>query len=391
MIAMACNWAFAMPFEPAAVWHQAVDTLAWMSLMPDDPVLRLAIYSALALVALTLLVMVQVLVLSELAGRRERRRRAFVNIWRPQLAMWSLSEPGSVAVGGTPRSKQEQLWFLLLWSRVQRQLRGSARERLNTMFDALGMTDWVLAMLRTRAVHRQLVALNCLRYLADVRHWSAVSPLLEVRNPVVGMAAAQALVAMDPARAMQRLIPLVGERRDWAMPRLRALCQQAGRDAVGTPLLAELESASTWSLRVVALIDWAPPSRAAPWARRCLTWSSVEEDREAIDATRCAALRCLGELRDPRDRMLLASQLDSPSPEVRLAAVQALRRQAGTEDITLLEARLADSSWWVRQAAADCLVALPGIEPERLTELLERVEDRYGRDALRRAMAEGVR
>ena len=49
---------------------------------------------------------------------------------------------------------------------------------------------------------------------------------------------------------------------------------------------------------------------------------------------------------------------------------------------------LGDPSWWVRQAAADSLATLPNATPERLQGLLERVEDRYGQDALRRAIAE---
>ncbi|WP_312941697.1 HEAT repeat domain-containing protein [Stutzerimonas balearica] len=49
---------------------------------------------------------------------------------------------------------------------------------------------------------------------------------------------------------------------------------------------------------------------------------------------------------------------------------------------------LADSNWAVRQAAADALAHLPGATPERLQQLLQEVDDRYGQDALRRAMVE---
>ena len=49
---------------------------------------------------------------------------------------------------------------------------------------------------------------------------------------------------------------------------------------------------------------------------------------------------------------------------------------------------LGDPSWWVRQAAADSLATLPGATAERLQTLFRQVHDRYGQDALRRAMAE---
>jgi len=73
---------------------------------------------------------------------------------------------------------------------------------------------------------------------------------------------------------------------------------------------------------------------------------------------------------------------------VRQAALQALHKQARREDSELFLPLLADSSWWVRQAAADSLATLPGASTEALQQLLEQVHDRYGRDALRRAMAE---
>lgn len=73
---------------------------------------------------------------------------------------------------------------------------------------------------------------------------------------------------------------------------------------------------------------------------------------------------------------------------MRLAALLALHKQARREDSELFLPLLADRSWWVRQAAADSLATLPGASPDALQQLLEQVHDRYGRDALRRAIAE---
>ncbi|WP_312572736.1 HEAT repeat domain-containing protein, partial [Stutzerimonas balearica] len=74
--------------------------------------------------------------------------------------------------------------------------------------------------------------------------------------------------------------------------------------------------------------------------------------------------------------------------DVRLAALEALQRQARRDDSPLFVPLLADSNWAVRQAAADALAHLPGATPERLQQLLQEVDDRYGQDALRRAMVE---
>ncbi|WP_299311916.1 HEAT repeat domain-containing protein, partial [uncultured Halomonas sp.] len=316
--------------------------------------------------------------------RRERRRAAFVAEWRPRLVSWTLADEASAPA--PPRRDRETLWFLLLWARLQRQLRGAARERLNALFLSLDMSGRVLAMLDSRRAHRRLVALTCLGHLGSDRFWSDVSPLLEARNPLVALAAAQALVAMDARRAMERLMPLVARRRDLALPRLQALCRQAGPAAVTPPLLEALTvGAPGHRDRLAALLGCADPSRVAPWARRCLT-----ESNGAGETLRCAALASLGELGDPRDHALIGDCLASDASRERFAALKALRRQARREDEALLLPHLADRDWWVRQAAADALVGLPGITRERLEALLEGCDDRYGRDALRRAMAEGA-
>ncbi|MGJ7457082.1 HEAT repeat domain-containing protein [Halomonas sp. RA08-2] len=373
---------------PSDLWLYGVPWPEWLqgaASLPEDPVLRLAVYSAMALGGLTLLVMAQVLVVSELAARRERRQKAFVAEWRPRLVGWTLAEEAPATT--PPRREREVLWFLLLWARLHRQLRGVARERLNALFFSLDMTGVVLSMLDSRRAHRRLVALACLGHLGSDRFWSDVTPLLEARNPLVALASAQALVAMDPRRAMDRLVPLIARRRDLAMPRLQALCRQAGPAAVTPPLLEGLATAATPHRdRLAALLGGAEPARVAPWARRCLA------ERDTVsEALCCAALACLGELGDPRDHALLSACLVSDSPRVRFAALRALRRQARREDEALLLPHLGDRDWWVRQAAADSLVGLPGIPRERLEALCEACEDRYGRDALRRAMAEGAR
>ncbi|WP_197053262.1 HEAT repeat domain-containing protein [Litchfieldella xinjiangensis] len=356
--------------------------------LPEDAILRAALYSAIGLVILTLAIMGQILILSELAARRERRRRAFQAFWRPRLAMASLGEgEPDAASHATLGSRQARLWFLLLWLKTQRQLKGSARERLNVLLGDLGLVDSLLRLLEGAAVHHTLVALSCLRYLADPGHWAAVVPLLASRNTVVSMAAVQTLVSLDASRAMWLIMPQVAQRTDWALPRLVAVCRQAGREVVTGPLLESLEAGDDQERRrLVELLAWAEPSKAAPWARRIL---DVDGEEVMEPGRQEAALRCLGELGDPRDRPRLCEALAHALPQVRHAAVLAFGKQSLAEDDEILAPLLADQSWWVRQAAADTLVALPGMSSDRLDTLLDSIEDRYGQDALRRARIEG--
>lgn len=360
-------------------WLCELPVRTWLAIWPDDGTLQLALKCALGLGVLTLLVMIQVMLLGEIARRRAARRQLFNDQWRPFFALCSLGDGLPQPMPALPRGRQ--LWFLLQWNRTQLQLRGAARERMNRALVALHMDPHALALLNGR-VRGKLIGLTCLRHLADLAHWGAVQPLLMNRNVVVSLAAAQTLIAMDATRAMQLILPAAVTRPDWALPRLASLCQQAGEQAVTMPLLIALAgSEDPRRERLIPLLVHGDPRHAAPWARARLEEGAAPEQLQV-------ALRCLCELADPRDRARLLRTVKHDNADVRLAALQALHKQARNDDIDLFLPLLGDSSWWVRQAAADSLATLPGVTPERLQALLTKVQDRYGQDALRRAIAE---
>ncbi len=360
-------------------WLCEAPANAWAQLWPEDRMLQLALYCALGLGTLTVLVLLQVLLLGEVSRRRTVRRQQFNEQWRPFFALCSLSD--ELPPSHAPLPRRRQLWFLLQWNRTQLQLRGAARERMNRALIALGMDRQALNLLRGR-VRSKLIGLTCLRHLAEPTHWDAVQSLLLSRNSIVALSAAQTLVAMDASKAMELILPAAVNRPDWALPRLISLCQQAGEQAVTTPLLIVLSSSEDPRReRLVPLLVQGDPRHAAPWARARLDEGAPAEYLQV-------ALRCLCELGDPRDRHRLLRALQHEQDTVRLAALQALHKQARREDSELFLPLLSDSSWWVRQAAADSLAAMPGATLEGLQHMLEQVRDRYGRDALRRAIAE---
>lgn len=377
-----------MPSELYALVELVAAALRQLTVLPSDPALRLAVYSALGLAGITLVVMLNVLILADLASRRERRRQAFTQCWRPVLAAWSIED--SAELPSLKQRREERLWFLLMWANLQRQLRGSTKQRLNKLFDQLSMDSYVVALLESRSVHRRLLALACFSHLAEERYWAAVAPLVASSNSIESLAAAQALVAMNPARGMRLLVPFYMQRKDWARLRFSALCQQAGREATGPAVLSALKQES--HPRIAALMAWVEPAKAAEWARKSLRRvpTTSELDVEQRDAV-CAALHCLGELHDRQDRELIHAALNHPLADVRVAALHALKRQSSAEDDAYFTLALSDPNWWVRQAAADALVTLPGIDEVRLNALLDGLQDRYGRDALRRAIAEEKR
>jgi hypothetical protein len=355
----------------------------WLANALADPVLRWAVYATAALAAVTVGTMLQVLVLAELNNRRLARRRAFDADWRPRLAEATLFDRAPPP-WPAPRA-QERLWFLLLWGRTQRQLRGPSHARLNRLLLDYGLDGYALELLRRRGIHLRLLALAVLRELADAAHWGVVARFLRHDNPFLALAAAEVLVTIDAPRAMREVLPVVVARRDWTPQRVAALLQLAGRAAVSPPLLDALHAAPAAECRRIApLTQWADPAVLAGWARGVL--DRLPESPEP--AVRQAALQVVGSLRDDSDRARLAQAIADADPGVRLAALKALGKQAALNDLDSLLALLHDPDWAVRQEAADAIAAQPGFDRAAVERIAETVTDRYGRDALRRAIAE---
>lgn len=353
---------------------------AWFAIALEDPVLRWAVYVVAALAAVTLLTMVQVLVLSELGARQLARRRHFEESWRPRLAEATSHDQSPPP--WAPPEPSERLWFLLLWCRTQRQLRGEAHARLNRLLVDFGLHRVALQFLDRRDIQRRLVALAVLRQVGGPESWDEVARFLPHRNPFLALAAAEVLVTLDPHRAMQDVLAVAAGRRDWTPQRVAALCRLAGRTAVSVPLLTALRAASPdREHRLATLAQWADPARLAGWARDVLAGPHDPRVRQA-------ALQVLGELRDAADRPLLLATIADPDADVRLAALKALRKQAELAQLDTLCTLLPDPSWAVRQEAADTIAAQAGFDRIALEQLIETVDDRYGQDALRRAIAE---
>lgn len=368
-----------------------------------DPILRDALYTALAVAGLSLLLMAHVLLISQLGARRERRRDRFQARWRPLVVAESLGMESGAGTLPTLAKRDERDWLLRLWNQVQFHLRGPAHARLNAMLCTLGLDRHALALLSRRDMRDRLTALASLRHLGDSAYWAAIRPLIEAHGAVISFAAAEALIAIDPVRAMRQVVPLALRRRDWSRNRIDLACRHAGREAVTQPLVDMLrEPLPPWArARLLELLRHAEPRTLAPWARGILDRPLPQEAPARTGPTadadarpgleRIAALRVLAALHDPADRGRVLAALRDPLGAARLAAIDALRAQMTPPDADVLLLMLSDRNWAVRQAAADALAAMPGLAPAALAAMGDAIHDRYGREALQRAISERSR
>jgi hypothetical protein len=364
----------------------------WFASM--TPVMQVAAVVACVLGLASALVAVQVLLLAQTGSRRAARRARMESTWRPWVVAAGLEANDARGNAGglphPPRSRQEFAWFLQLWNQLQSHLRGTAHARLTGLLVELGFDRRALGLLSAGDLREQLIALATLRHLADPRHWTQLEALLHARSAIVSLAAAEAMVAIDATRAIATIVPLALQRRDWSLNRLDFACRQAGADAV-TPVLVQLLAvpAPPWArARLLELLRHGDALALAGWARGSLDAREGGDAGASDDLERIAALHVLGRLRSGEDRPRISRALDAAPTAVRLAALRALCQQAMPGDADQLATLLADRDWAVRQAAADGLVSLPGLPPGMLGSMLDRIEDRYGREALARALAE---
>lgn len=341
----------------------------------SDPLLAAAYYSALAVLGAALLLVVTVL------GLRWRTRVSEASTHRVQ-AHWRLrfaaAAVGDGAAAGRPRRREVRA-VLELWNQTAANLKGTSRERLAAYGRRCGFDEAAGALIRRRALADRLLGLATLGQLADRSRFDDVRALAADPSPAVSLTAARALIRIDPAEGLAALLPQILAREDWPVSRLAEALREGAREAV-TDLIAQLlERAPEHDLRrLLALARVALPQRIAPRVRAILART---EDPETL----IAALKLVA---DPRDAALVRPRMAHPDWQVRVAAVRALGRIATPEDLPRLVATLSDSSWWVRQRAADAIVSLPYLNAAQLADLRARSPDRYAADALARAMAE---
>lgn len=341
----------------------------------SDPLLAAAYYSALAALGASLLLVAAVLALrwrTRAAAAATSRIQAH---WRVRFAAVAV---GDGAAPSRPHRREARA-VLELWNQTAANLKGTSRERLAAFGVRCGFAEAAGALVRRRGVADRLLGLATLGQLADRSRFEDVKALAADPSAAVSLAAARALIRIDPAESLAALLPQILDREDWPVSRLAEALREGAPEAVAGLIALALERAPARDLRrLLALARIAPPQRIAPQVRAIL---GATRDPETL----IAALKLVA---DPRDAALVRPQLEHPQWQVRVAAVRALGRIASEDDLLPLAAALADPSWWVRQRAADAIVSLPYLDAAQLADLHARAPDRFAADALARAMAE---
>lgn len=351
-------------------------------------ILRVALWVGTASLAFALLLSPVVFILRARLLMRERRRRKFLSVWQPIL-MNSIEVP-SVDV---PRLARRDLSnFLLLWNHLHESLLDESKDHLNQIAYALSIDRIALKMLRRRNLRGRLLATVTLGQLRERGAWDELSRITQNGDAISSVAAARALVLIDPEKAIPQLISLLTSRSDWTVARVASVLQTAGADIISDPIAS---AAIAFSLAdTTKRADQPEPINHAA---RLVRYLQLTHSNSALTAARTIA----GSSRDPEvlaaslqllnsaeDLEIIRSCLKHEAWPVRVQAAGALGRVGEPEDERRLIALLSDKQWWVRYRAAQALSRLPSMHGPRLKSIRVKQPDPFARDMLAHVIAE---
>lgn len=330
---------------------------------------------------LTLMFIARIAVLRMALRRNERRKQAFLSVWRALLTESALA---TIDPSRLPAiSAQDVVFFLSYWNHLQNSLRGDTRERLNYLARTAGIDHAVRRMLKDGDNAERLLAIVSLVHLGDKTDTVVLKDLLVSEQPIACLHAARALLHIDPG-ALGELMPIIVERNDLPTAAVANILNEAGPDAI-SPLLADMlrnaflqGAAAQYMVRLIALTAAAHPSVVYPSLCGIMDKTG---DIEVLAA-------CLKSVRTPAELPRIRQLIRHPDWRVRVHAVSALGDMGEKSDLELLKNLLSDSQWWVRYRAAQAISRLPFVTVDDLNEMRAHLDDNFAVDMLGQVVSE---
>lgn len=342
--------------------------------------IAVAWWLAAGVIGLVLLLIVYVFILRLRMIRRARRHQAFMQRWRPLFAR-ALANP---ALWMPPPARADRFSFLLLWNELlqvhadDEKAKGRVRELLRTT----EMDTIATRMLLHGNLRKKLMAAITLGHLGAEGAWESLERYASSRHSFLALVSAQALMLIDPARAIRMFVHWVGSRDDWPAANVAAIFQDAGPRVVSQPIATAIQRVrGREAERLIPYLETCDPDTALLIVRECL--ASPSDDRVIAPC-----LHIIGRFRSIADRDLVLKYLHHPRWHIRARAARALGQLAVTGDEEKLLDLLSDPQWWVRYRAAQALAHLPTVTTSELIRLRGEQTDRYGRDVLDQVIAE---
>jgi hypothetical protein len=342
-------------------------------------VIRIVYGIAAASVLASLLLVIQIVLMRRWTRMDEERRRKFHEQWEPIL-----HKPSSV-IPPLPRIKKRDVEdFIILWNGIDEAAaedsgdQMSVRWYLDEVARRAGMVPIALRLARRGNTASRLIAVTMLGLLKEESATQVVETLSGSTLPVLSIAAAHALVQIDPLTARD-FLTLRLKRNDWPPAKVDAIIEQ--ERVLFAPVLVDAIFTLPAGMRLVRYLQFCDADEAIPALNRILDADTSD------DATIRSALKVVGDLapRDGTER--IAKFLKHSNWEIRVQASNALGRMGDRSQVPALAELLGDTEWWVRYRAAQAIADLTD-DASALGHIHDAQSDRYARDMLTQVIAE---
>jgi HEAT repeat protein len=340
-----------------------------------EPVVKLAWAAGVLSTVLSALLLLEVLRMRRRVARATRQREAVFAAWRPLLFEVIAGESPPLP----PLAPQDADAFLLLWVQLQDGIRGEALARLAAAGEALGTHELALRRIGGRDALGRVLALRTFGYLRRHEDRDVVLRWLDDPRAYLSLAAARALVRIDPEGAPDEILARLPTRTDWPVPLFASVLAEASRPRLSArlgSLCAELPPRTL--VRLLPLASLADETVVHGILGGLL---DSPQDPEVLAAA----------LRHVRTPALLPAVRRAAHHErwsVRVQAAAALGHVGEPQDRDLLLGMLRDREWWVRYRAAQALASRPFATPDEIVSFAVLLGDRFARDIVAQALAE---
>ncbi len=353
--------------------------MEWLFRSSFDSTATVALWLIAGVVATTVVLFLYTMGLRTATILSNRRRRAFLGVWRDVFAAAALSGEAARKQALPRLSRADRTDLLEEWNRTRSIVAGTAVDNLIVLAQRVGIPDLAADLLHRRRVQSLIMAVQTFGHLRESSRFDEIRELLDHSNTALSITAATSLVEIDPAAGIALVVPRIHERRDWPKNKISILLREAGSELISEPMYRAIRSAANDD--ATYLLQFAPLMESD--VRDALVEDLIRESNDPGVLT--AALKLVSGFRGvPR----IAALTQHDAWFVRMQAAKVLGRVGQEEHLSLLEALLDDPEWWVRYRAAQSITSLPFLGPNQLRQVRQRQKDRYAFDILQQSMAE---
>ncbi|MGD8977111.1 MAG: hypothetical protein PVG91_05850, partial [Gammaproteobacteria bacterium] len=163
----------------------------WDFVASSDRAIAFALYSSLVAGVMTMMLFIWVVILRVRLLAQERRRKAFIERWRPLLTRIALAPDAAVGDDeGQPLPElptASLMYFLNEWNVLHDILRGSAGLRLNALARRMEIDKAAWRLLNHGRLSDQLIAIATLGHLGETGAWDRLLELLHSEHTLISL------------------------------------------------------------------------------------------------------------------------------------------------------------------------------------------------------------